>query len=114
MRQELCVNGWGKSKVRYKTRAQAEKHHGQGLHIYRCKNCLGWHLTSQEQRHKTTTPPSAAKLRRVLSDRAALIASQQRWLDASEARLKKAEEARKAAQEELTAIAVMVARLHRV
>jgi hypothetical protein len=92
-----CSNGWGKAKIKYRTRAAAEKAarrspSGIALHVYVCKQCRGWHLTSEAQRHKTEQPPSAAKLRRILRDRAAQIAAQQRRLEAAEAAQKKAEE----------------------
>jgi hypothetical protein len=45
-------------KVRYDSRNQARHgasrtsahHRKKGLHVYQCRHCDGWHLTSQERR----------------------------------------------------------------
>jgi hypothetical protein len=88
--QEYCVNGWGKGKVIYRTKAQAEKtarrtKSGLALHTYSCRHCGGWHLTSQPQRNKPETPPlSAGKLRRKLADAAAQIKAAEKRLSTAE------------------------------
>ncbi len=88
--RELCTNGWGKAKVKYRSHAQAEKaarrsQSGVALHVYECRFCRGWHLTSQEQRNKAVTPPpSAAKLRRQLANAAAQIKATEKRLTAAE------------------------------
>ena len=85
---EQCTNLWGKGKNRYKTRAQAEKalkgSHVGGLHIYQCKWCGGWHLTSQEPRNTVQPIPSAAKLRRKLEEARRQIAASERRLTTAE------------------------------
>jgi hypothetical protein len=88
----LCSNDWGKSKVSYKSRAAAEKaarktKSGLALRIYRCSRCFEFHLTSQEQRYKIEPIPSAAKLRRKLTEYAAQIACAQRRFEAAERKL---------------------------
>jgi hypothetical protein len=98
MQQQLCSNSWSKSKVRYKTRAQAEKNArrskcGLALHVYPCRYCNGWHLSSEAPLHKTETPVSAAKLRRKLANASAQILAHQRRLDEADAAQRKAEEA---------------------
>lgn len=87
--QQYCVNGWGKGKVIYRTRAQAEKAarrttSGLAIRVYACRFCGSWHLTSETPRVKTTTPPSAAKLRRKLAEAAAQIKATERRLTTAE------------------------------
>jgi hypothetical protein len=121
-------------KTNYSTEGEARaairgmQRDGRGcndLRVYACPYGDHFHLTKQASinaahpRPKTTAKvepiPSAAKLRRILADRGALIACQQRGLDAAEAAQKKAEEAYRravdAASEERTAIAAMTDRL---
>jgi hypothetical protein len=86
--QELCSNGQGKNKVKYKTRAAAEKaarktKSGLALHIYRCPRCFEFHLTSQERRNKPEAIPSAAKLRRKLENYGREIAAAQKRYEAA-------------------------------
>ncbi len=85
--RELCSNGT-KSKYRYRTRAQAEKKakaaRGIHLHVYECRHCGGWHLTSQEQLYKGVAPPSAAKLRRKLAEAANQIRATEKRLTVAE------------------------------
>jgi hypothetical protein len=102
--QELCSNAWGKTKVEYKTRAQAEKvarktKSGLALRVYPCRSCGSWHLTSQEQRHKTEPIPSAAKLRRKLEAYGREIAAQQRRFDLAEKALADAKAEAEAAKQ---------------
>jgi hypothetical protein len=103
MQNEVCVNSKGKGKNGYRTRAAAEKvakRRGVHVSVYKCPFHDHWCLTSEVQTKKA--PPSAAKLRRQLADRAALIASQQRRMDAADAALAKqtakAEEMQRQAQ----------------
>jgi hypothetical protein len=107
--QELCFNGWGKGKVKYRTEAAARKaarktKSGIGLKIYFHRDCGSFHLTCEEQRNKTEQPPSAAKLRRRLENYA-------REIQAAKNRLSTAE---KTYLEELEYIDRVMARMQRV
>jgi hypothetical protein len=121
-------------KTNYSTEGEARaairgmQRDGRGcndLRVYACPYGDHFHLTKQASinaaherpkvKARVAPIPSAAKLRRVLADRGALIACQQRRLDAAEAAQKKAEVAYRravdAASEERAAIAAMTDRL---
>lgn len=124
MQQELCNNSEnGRAKVRYKTRAQAEKaarrsEAGLHLRIYRCfyEDRDHFHLTSRPPREHAATPPSAAKLRRRLENAGREIAAASRRLEAAEKdKARREEKARRVAEqserdhaEVLSAVARMV------
>ena len=82
-----CSNGWGKSKVCYKTRAAAEKaarRSPAGLRLYLHRDCGSWHLTHEEPRHKPEPIPSASKLRRKLENAGREIAAAEKRLSTAE------------------------------
>jgi len=106
VQQELCSNGWSKSKVRYKTKAAATKaarrtKSGLAIFVYSCRHCGCFHLTSEAQRNKAQAPPSASKLRRQLANAAAQIKASEKRLTAAE----------RAYFEELDFVAMETARL---
>jgi hypothetical protein len=88
--QEYCLNGWGKAKVKYRSKAQAEKtarrtKSGLALHTYSCRWCGSYHLSSQPPRNKPEAPPlSPSKLRRKLADAAAQIKAAEKRLSSAE------------------------------
>ncbi len=91
--QELCYNNaTGSAKVKYRSRAAAEKaarktKSGLGLRIYVCKWCRKYHLTSQAPQNKVEAIPSAAKLRRQLENAGREIAAQQRRIQEADEQL---------------------------
>jgi hypothetical protein len=120
-RQEVCVNPKGKAKVAYPTRAAAEKAARRGGHpvkVYKCFHHGNHYCLTSHEVNSGKAPLSAAKLRRQLADRAALIASQQRRMTLVDEQLAKQQEkirklnerAEKDHQAEVDAIRVMVDR----
>src|SRR6202795_3439138 len=96
--QQACVNRLGRGKPCFRSKREADKVSRRApikLWTYCCPICGLWHCTHEKPRHKVEAVPSAAKLRRQLANINAHIASQQRKLEQSEARL--AEERERAA-----------------
>jgi 3'-phosphoadenosine 5'-phosphosulfate sulfotransferase (PAPS reductase)/FAD synthetase len=85
--QYICYNTTtGSGKIKYRSRAAATKKlkesHSGGLHIYECRFCGCWHLTSEAQRCKPATPPPSAKtLRGRIENAAKSIAAQRRYIE---------------------------------
>ena len=107
-----CRGRNGVTKRRHKNRQQAEAAAnkaasiiGKELHAYKCPNCGGWHLTSKQETTVKVQVPSSAKLRRKLQAYGALIATQQRRFDESEAKLAAAKA--KAEQENAEVLAAL-------
>ena len=124
-KQRLCFNSTnGSAKISYRSVAAARKiqklSRDGGLSIYGpCRFCAGYHLSSQEQRCKVIAPPSAAKLRRKLTEAGRQIAACERSLRKADERLAaersrietQRQEAELVHRDELAALNALVERL---
>jgi len=122
--QRLCFNSTtGSGKVSYRTIAAARKIQKQssvGLSIYGpCRFCGEFHVSSEEQRSRVIAPPSAAKLRRKLTEAGRQIAACERSLRKADERLAaersrietQRQEAEQVHRDELAALNALVERL---